>query len=105
MTELLEKELVYKIIGCAMSVHNAIGPGLREKTYENALCVEFRYQGIGYSQQKRYPVQHREEQVDEFVPDLIVEDKVIVDTKTVEAILDDHRGTKLVWERLVLDVG
>ncbi len=124
MTELLEKDLVYRIIGCAMAVHNTIGHGLREKTYENALCVEFRHQGIEYSQQTQYPVYYRNELVDEFVPDLVVEQRVIVDTKTVETINDDHRGTminylkitglkvgviinfknrKLEWERLVLD--
>jgi GxxExxY protein len=124
MTELLEKDLVYRIIGCAMTVHNTLGHGLREKTYENALCVEFRHQGIEHSQQTRYSVYYRNELVDEFVPDLVVEQRVIVDTKTVETIIDDHRGTminylkisglkvgviinfknrKLEWERLVLD--
>jgi GxxExxY protein len=124
MAELLEKDLVYRIVGCAMAVHNALGHGLREKTYENALCVEFRHQGIKYSQQTEFPVYYRNELVDEFVPDLVVEQRVIVDTKTVEAIVDDLRGTminylkitgmkvgviinfknrKLEWERLVLD--
>ena len=124
MAELLEKELVYRIVGCAMEVHNTLGRGLREKTYENALCVEFRHQGIKYSQQTEYPVYYRDELVDKFVPDLVVEQRVIVDTKTVETIIDDHRGTlinylritglkvgliinfkkpKLDWERLVLD--
>ncbi len=124
MAELIEKDLVYRIIGCAMAVHNALGHGLREKTYENALCVEFRHQGIEYSQQTEYPVYYRDELVDEFVPDLVVEERVIVDTKTVETISDEHRGTminylrvtglkvgliinfknrKLEWERLVLD--
>jgi GxxExxY protein len=124
MAELLEKDLVYRIVGCAMNVHNDIGPGLREKTYENALCVELRNQGIEYTQQARYPVQYRNEVVDEFVPDLVIEQRVIVDAKTVESITDDHRGImlnylritgikvgiiinfknrKLGWERLVLD--
>ena len=124
MADLIEKDLVFQIIGCAMTVHNEIGPGLREKTYENALCVEFRHQGIQYSQQTHYPVHYRGELVDEFIPDLIVEQRVIVDTKTAESIIDVHRGTminylrisgikvgviinfknrKLEWERLVLD--
>jgi GxxExxY protein len=55
-----------------MYVHNGIGPGLREKTYENALCIELRHQGIQYTQQARYPVQYRDEMVDEFVPDLVL---------------------------------
>lgn len=124
MAELLEKDLVYRIIGCAMAVHNTLGHGLREKTYENALCVEFRHQGIKYGQQSRFPVHYRNEVVDEFVPDLVVEGRVIVDNKTVDSIIDDHRGKiltylritglkvgviinfknrKLEWERLVLD--
>ncbi len=124
MAELLEKDLVYRIVGCAMAIHNTLGHGLREKTYENSLCVEFRHQGMEHSQQTEYPVYYRNELVDEFVPDLVVEQRVIVDTKTVQAINDDHRGTminylkitglkvgviinfknrKLEWERLVLD--
>lgn len=43
MAELLEKELVFRIIGCAMAVHNTLGHGLREKTYENSLAVEFKH--------------------------------------------------------------
>lgn len=70
MTELLEKGLVYKIVGCAIAVHNELGHGLREKTYERALCVEFNCQGIKYSQQTKYPVFYRNEKVDEYVPDL-----------------------------------
>ncbi|NUM76849.1 GxxExxY protein [candidate division KSB1 bacterium] len=124
MVELLEKDLVFRIIGCAMAVHNELGHGLREETYENSLALEFKYQGIEYSKQTRFPVYYRNEAVDEFIPDLVVEKRVIVDTKTVETIIDEHRGTmlnylkitglkvgliinykhrKLEWERLVLD--
>ncbi len=122
--ELLEKDLVYKIVGCAMTVHNKLGPGLREKTYERALCIELRHQEIGFSQQAEYPVFYRGEKIDNFIPDLVVEERVIVDAKTVESIVDEHRGVilnylqisgvkvgmlvnfkhaKLEWERLVLD--
>ena len=124
MVKLLEKNLVFRILGCAMTVHNSIGPGLREKTYENALCVELRRQSIRFSQQSRYPVCYCNEIVDEFVPDLVIDHRVIVDTKTVETIIDEHRATMinylritglkvgviinfkhstLIWERLVLD--
>ena len=124
MADLLEKDLVYEIIGCAMSVHKDIGRGLREKTYERALCVEFKHRGMAYSQQSTYPVFYRGELVDEYTPDLEVENKVIVELKTVETITDEHRGQllnylrvtglevgliinfkhpKLEWERLVLD--
>lgn len=54
MGELLEKELVFKIVGCAMKVHNELGHGLREKTYERALCREFELRGISHHQQAVY---------------------------------------------------
>jgi len=124
MVELLEKDLVYKIVGCAMAVHNEIAHGFREKTYERALCVEFKHEGLDYAQQSSFPLIYRNQKVDEFVPDLIIEDKIIVDTKTIESIIDEDRGMilnylritnlkvgliinfkhpKLEWERLVLD--
>lgn len=92
MTKLIEKELVYQIVGCEIAVLNELGHGLREKTYERAICVEFRFQKIGYSQQKRYPVFYRGEQVDEFISDLEIEDRVLADAKTIEAIGDEQRG-------------
>ncbi len=86
MTKLIEKDLVYKIVGCAMAVHNEIGHGFREKTYENALCVEFKHEGLEYAQQSAFPVMYRNEKVDRYIPDLIVENKIIDDTKTVESM-------------------
>lgn len=124
MTELLEKELVYKIVGCAISIHNEIGHGFREKTYEKALCVDFDDQNLLYSQQLRYPIYYKNNKIDEFIPDLVVENKVIVEAKTVESIIDEHIGQlinylrisrikvgliinfkhpKLQWERIILD--
>ena len=69
-----------------MAVHNEIGHGFREKTYERALCVEFRHEGLEYAQQSAFPVMYRNEKVDRYIPDLIVENKIIVDTKTVESM-------------------
>jgi len=124
MSELLEKELVYQIVGCAIAVINEIGHGLREKTYENALCVEFDHQTIQYNQQLKFPVYYHNQIIDEFVPDLVVENRIIVEIKTVEVLDDEHRGQlinylritgkkvglllnfkhpKLQWERLVLE--
>ena len=54
MVELIEKDGVYKIVGCAMEVLNELGHGLREKTYEKALCIEMKSQNIFYEQQKVY---------------------------------------------------
>jgi GxxExxY protein len=100
MIEILEKELVFRIVGCALTVHNALGSGFREKTYENALVVEFRRQGIGCDQQARFAVPYFGEKVDEFVPDLLVEKRVIVDTKVTERIVDSDRGRLLNYLRV-----
>jgi GxxExxY protein len=86
------EELVFKIVGAAMTVHNAIGHGLREKTYERALAVEFQHLGISYDQQHRYPVLYRDVKVDEYIPDLEVDDLIVVDTKVVTKIHDDDIG-------------
>ena len=86
------EDLVFKIVGAAMTVHNVIGHGLREKTYERALAVEFQHLGISYNQQHRYPVLYRDIKVDEYIPDLEVEDLIVVDTKVVEKIHDDDIG-------------
>jgi GxxExxY protein len=86
------EELVFKVVGAAMTVHNTIGHGLREKTYERALVVELQHLGISYSQQTRYPVIYRDVKVDEYIPDLEIEDILVVDTKVVEQIHNDDIG-------------
>src|SRR5262245_47125279 len=100
MTELIEKELVYRIVGCAIAVHNKLGHSLREIPYERGICVQLRCQRIRYSQQNRYPVFYRGEQVDEFIPDLEVEERVLADPKTIETIGDEQRGQMVNFLRV-----
>lgn len=97
---LSKDEPIYKIIGCAITVLNAVGNGLREKTYERALMVEFRHEGIEYENQKAFPVMYRGELVDEFIPDLIADGNVVVDTKTVDAINNEHIGQMLNYLKI-----
>jgi GxxExxY protein len=102
----VEGELVYKIIGAAMSVLNSVGHGYREKTYERALCVELRHLGLTCASQHRYPVLYRGEIIDEFVPDLEVERRVIVESKIAERIVDDHIGQVLNYLKVTgMEVG
>ncbi len=77
-------ELTYRIIGAAMAVHSALGPGFFEKVYENALCHEFKKRGIQYQQQKRYRVIYDGVDVGEMIVDLVVEHQVIVELKAVK---------------------
>ena len=78
--ELLFQKEVYAVVGCAIEVLNVRGHGLHEKVYENCLCVEFRLRGIPFTQQERHQVLYKGELVGEYVPDLVVQQKLIVDT-------------------------
>lgn len=86
--KLLFHEEVGLILECALEVHRILGHGLLEKPYENALVREFVLRGITHLQQPRYPVDYKECRVGEFIPDLVVFDKIIVDAKTIDRITD-----------------
>jgi GxxExxY protein len=121
--QLLHKEEVFQIVGAVIDVLNHLGHGFHEKPYENALVVEFGLRKIPCWQQKSFALSYKGCKVGEFIPDLIVFDSVIVDTKTIDRITDLERGqmlnylritklrvgvilnfqkAKLEWERLVL---
>ncbi|MFA7257818.1 MAG: GxxExxY protein [Kiritimatiellales bacterium] len=104
--QLEEDELVYRIIGCSMEVLNEIGHGLREKTYERALCREFDIQGVTYSQQAVFPVEYKGAKIDEYIPDLIVEARIVTDAKTIDGIGPDEVGKMLNYLKITkLKVG
>src|SRR6266481_5543666 len=104
--ELILQKEVYTVIGCAIEVLNVRGHGLHEKIYENCLCVEFRLRGIPYTQQERHRVLYKGELVGEYVPDLVVQETLIVDTKTIDQITDHERGQMLNYLRITaLPVG
>src|SRR5436305_1283838 len=98
--ELLFQKEVYAVVGCAIEVLNVRGHGLHEKVYENCLCVEFRLRGIPFTQQERHQVLYKGELVGEYVPDLVVQQKLIVDTKTIDHITDHERGQMLNYLRI-----
>jgi GxxExxY protein len=75
--------LTERIIGCAIEVHRCLGAGLLERPYEVALCIELAHQGIRYDREKTIPLLHRGLKVGDFRPDLIVEDAVVVEVKSV----------------------
>ena len=101
-----ESALCYRIAGCAMAVLNALGNGLREKTYERALCIELERQGLAFDRQKSFPVRYAGQIVDEYIPDLLVEGRVIVEIKVADAICNEHIGQTLNYMRVAkLPVG
>jgi GxxExxY protein len=104
--ELLLQKEVYAVVGCALEVLNVRGHGLHEKVYENCMCVEFRLRNISYNQQERHQVLYKGELVGDYIPDLVVQGKLIVETKTIDHITDHERGQMLNYLRITtLPVG
>lgn len=89
------KELTEKIIGAAYEVHNTLGSGFVEKVYENALSEELREHGLSVEQQKPVSVIYKGKSVGEFIADMIVEQKVLVEVKSVKMLTKDF-DSKLI---------
>lgn len=99
-------DVTHKIIGAAMEVLNVLGHGLLEKPYENALVVELKLQEIKCVQQPRYEVVYKKVGVGEYIPDLIADGMVVVDTKVIDRITDHELGQMLNYLKIThLPVG
>ena len=88
MNELGNEELSGRVIGAAIAVHTALGPGFLESVYENALGVELTARGIRFEQQKVIPIRHRDVVVGEHRLDMLVESVLLVELKAVSALED-----------------
>ena len=89
-----------------MEVLNVLGHGLLEKPYENALVVEFGLRQIEFSQQTRFDVMYKTVKIGEFIPDLIVANTVVVDTKVIDRITRHEAGQMLIYLKITgLHVG
>jgi len=87
---LIHKEISEAVIGAATTVLNALKPGLDEKLYERALMIELRKRGHNVQQQRQFPVHYEGQHIGTLVPDLIVDELVVVDPKVVSAFNDTH---------------
>jgi GxxExxY protein len=88
-------EVTYAIRGAVFEVNKVLGPGFLEKVYENALLVELRRRGLKAESQVPIKVFFKGQIVGEYLADLLVEDRVIVELKTVEAIDKIHEAQLL----------
>ena len=88
-------QLTERIIGCAMRVSNTLGVGFLEKVYENALVVEFGLQGLSFQQQGSLQVAYQGVVVGQFICDLVVDNRVIIELKACRAIEDAHQAQLL----------
>ncbi len=95
MEEYPHSELTRAIIGAAIDVQTELRPGLDEKLYERALCIALGERGLRFVQQPEYPVHFHDHLLGKLRPDLIVEDKIIVDAKCVECFTPAHDAQML----------
>jgi GxxExxY protein len=88
-------EITYEINGAVFEVNKVLGPGFLEKVYQNALMFELKSRGLKAESQVPIKVFYKEDIVGEYIADILVEDKVIVELKTVETIDTMHEAQLL----------
>jgi GxxExxY protein len=81
--EATETVLTERIIGCAIEVHRQLGPGLLERTYQTAMGLELAFNQIHFECERQIPVEYRGVNIGVYRPDLIVQNEVVVEVKSV----------------------
>ncbi len=93
--------LTESVIGFAIEVHRTLGPGLLESAYQECLCYELKANGIAFGRQVALPVIYKTVKLDcGYRMDLVVDDQLVVELKTVEKILPIHEAQLLTYLRL-----
>jgi len=96
-----EDELSKIIIGCAIEVHKHLGPGLLESAYQECLLYELKNAGLNIQKEKPMPIVYKEVKLDHgYRIDLLVENKVVIEIKTIEALNDVHLAQVLTYLKL-----
>jgi GxxExxY protein len=93
--KLIYKELTREILNAAFEVHNTLGCGFLEKVYENALVSELKKRIIKFTAQKEIKVYYKSEEIGVYYADVTIEDKIILEIKTVEKIIKFHEAQLL----------
>lgn len=94
-------QITEKIIGCAIEVHKNLGPGLLESAYEECLFYELKNSGLEVKKQLALPLVYKEIKLDAgYRIDLLVENKVIVEIKSVDAIAEIHKAQLMTYMKL-----
>ena len=96
-----ENEITRAVIGAAIEVHRALGPGLLESAYEECLCRELSLQGIRFERQKHLPIEYKGVRLDRgFRLDLLVEGCVVIEVKALESLAPVHDAQLLTYLKL-----
>ncbi len=101
MNSSFENDISYKIIGCAIDLHKALGPGLLESVYETTLAYDLREIGLSIQTQVPMPLIYKEVKQDVgYRLDIVVEKKVVVEIKSVENLAPVHFAQTLTYLKL-----
>ena len=96
-----ENQVTKGVIGAAIEVHKALGPGLLESAYEGCLCRELSLRGLPFRRQVAMPVEYKGVRLDcGYKMDLVVEGAVVVELKTVASLLPVHEAQLLTYLKL-----
>ena len=99
-SNLLYEDLTEQIIGAAIEVHRELGPGLLESTYEQCLCWELRDAGLKFQRQVKIQLNYKRNSVAAvYRPDIVVEDRVMVEIKAVDRLAIVHQSQLLTYMR------
>lgn len=97
----IRDELTGRILGAAIEVHRLLGPGLLESVYETCLCHEFSVREIAYQRQVRLPIVYKELKLEQMlVIDILVDQQVILELKSVDKIEPIHEAQLLTYLKL-----
>jgi len=100
-SKLLHEELTENVIGAAIEVHRALGPGLLESAYKECLCHELHLRGIGFERQVPLPVDYKGVKLDcGYRLDLLVENVLILEIKCSEHVLPVHEAQLLTYLKM-----
>lgn len=94
-------DVTQKIIGCAIEVHRHLGPGLLESAYQECLIYELELANMNVRSEIEMPITYKGLELDKgYTMDLLVEESVVVELKSVEALRDEHKSQTLTYLRL-----
>ena len=96
-----ENEIANKVIGCAIDVHKVLGPGLLESAYHECLYYKLQKEGLKLQKEKPMPLVYEEVHLEcGYRIDILVEDKVVIEIKSVEALNSVHMAQTLTYMKL-----
>jgi GxxExxY protein len=98
MAELLFKEESFKIIGICMQIHQALGMGLKEVNYKDAMEIDFIENNITYNREKKFLVKYKDKILrNPYIADFVVYDSIVLEIKSATAIADTHLAQALSY--------